>query len=441
MLLLRQEILDAPWDGFDAYRRLVNSQALRLGLVVTLVVQVPFVVFEWLALRDQFLSVQVLRALWLAPAVALYPFLQQPSARLLRHIDGIIWAIYVASAAFIVHVAFLHLGYESPYIHLLVMMFVGVGAVTLWPLWFAALFAAGVYGAYWLPLVFGVGTIPDLTNFIGYQGFVVGTMGIIMVSQQLRLQMAKADFDRRCRLQEREAQTRSLVSRVAVMRQERLNWLENLANFLRHELRNQAVAIGTSLNLTKKTPLDRQAEKYMERADRSLSRMKRLVDSATEATSLEAALASEETSEVSLTSLVRERATVVRDAYPERRVQVDVEVGVSVEGNEDRLAQLFDKLLENAVEHTGPGGTIQVKLRRDRSTSSVVIANDGDPLPPGKEYLFDAFVSGGTGNSDGRNLGLGLFVARAVVEAHGGTIEARDREGGGACFEVQLPAQ
>jgi signal transduction histidine kinase len=131
----------------------------------------------------------------------------------------------------------------------------------------------------------------------------------------------------------------------------------------------------------------------------------------------------------------------VRDAYPERRVHVDIEVGVSVEGNEDRLAQLFDKLLENAVEHTGPGGTIQVKLRRDGSTSSVVIENDGDPLPPGKEYLFDAFVSGGTGNSDGRNLGLGLFVARAVVEAHGGTIEARDRVGGGARFEVRLPTQ
>jgi signal transduction histidine kinase len=225
------------------------------------------------------------------------------------------------------------------------------------------------------------------------------------------------------------------------MRQERLDWLENLARFLRHELRNQAVAIGTSLNLTKKTPLDWQAEKYVERADRSLSRMKRLVDSATEATSLEAALTSEETSEVSLTSLVRERAMVVREAYPERRVQVDVEVGVSVDGNEDRLAQLFDKLLENAVEHTGPGGTIQVKLRRNGSTSSVVIENDGDPLPPGKEHLFDAFVSGGTGNGDGRNLGLGLFVARAVVEAHGGTIEARDRVGGGACFEVQLPVQ
>jgi signal transduction histidine kinase len=91
-------------------------------------------------------------------------------------------------------------------------------------------------------------------------------------------------------------------------------------------------------------------------------------------------------------------------------VPVDVEVGVWVEGNEDRLA-------------------------------SVVIENDGDPLPPGKEYLFDAFVSGGTGNGNGRNLGLGLFVARAVVEAHGGTIEARDRVGGGACFEVQLPVQ
>ncbi len=410
-----------------------------MGIVLTVVAQVPFLLFEWLAVRDYFLEVQVLRALWLGPVIILYPFLKQPSAVLVKHVDAIIWLIYVASAAFIVRVAFFHAGFESPYMLALVMMFVGVGAVTLWRLWFAWAFAIAVYAIYLMPLVLGYSITDNVMNFIGYQCFVVGTIGIVLVSQQIRLQMAEADFDRRCRLQENEAETRELLIQVSEMRQERLTWLENLARFLRHELRSQAVAIGTSLELTKKTPLDWQAEKYVERADRSLNRMKRLVDSATEATSLEAALASEDTTEVNLGSLVRERAAVMRDAYPERRVVIDVEVGVFVAGNEDRLAQLFDKLLENAVQHTGPGGLIQAKLRRNGATTSVTIENDGDSLPADKDRLFDAFVSGSTGNTDGRNLGLGLFVARAVAESHGGTIGASDREEGGACFEVELP--
>jgi signal transduction histidine kinase len=169
--------------------------------------------------------------------------------------------------------------------------------------------------------------------------------------------------------------------------------------------------------------------------------MKRLVDSATEATSLEAALAVEETQAVDLTLLVRERAAVFREAYPERRLLPVIEANVLVEGNEDRLVQLLDKLLENAVQHTYPGGEIRMALKREHGCALLAVENNGDALPPNRDALFDAFVTVGAGE-EGQNLGLGLFVAKAIAESHGGTITARDRqEGRGARFEVRLHAR
>lgn len=76
--LLPDSSLESQTGDFEDFGRTVNTKALRLGIVITAAVQVPFLLFEWLALREQVLSVQALRALWLAPAVALYLFLRKP---------------------------------------------------------------------------------------------------------------------------------------------------------------------------------------------------------------------------------------------------------------------------------------------------------------------------------------------------------------------------
>ena len=441
MSFLLDPELDSYAGDFEDYRLMVNAKALRLGILITVAVQVPFLLFEWLALGEQFWWVQLIRVMWLGPAVALFPLLRTPSDRLLRHVDGTIWFIYVASAAFVVVVSFLHEGYQSPYIHGLILMFVGVGAVTLWHLGFALFFTAAVYGAYWLPLLLGDGSIENVTNWIGYQCFLIGTMGIVLISQQLRLQLAEADFARRRQLEEEKAQTRALLERVAFMHQERLTWLESLARFLRHELKNQMVAMGTSLDLVEQTPPVAPPERYLNRARRSLAQMNRLVQSATEATSLEAALATEETVPVELSEVVAERVALFREANTGRRFHAAIEAGVLVDGNEDRLAQLLDKLLENAVDHGCAEGEIRASLTRTRGYVSIVVENDGDALPAKREGLFDAFVTAGKQGADEQNTGLGLFVAKAITESHGGTIEARDRENAsGACFEARLPA-
>jgi signal transduction histidine kinase len=440
MQLLRDALVDTPAGSFDDYRRTVNASALRLGVLITVAVQLPFLVFEWLALEESFWLVQGLRALWLGPLLGLYPFLKEPSDALLRRIDGIIWAVYVASAVYIVVVACLDQGYQSPYIHGLVLMFVGVCAVTLWPIRSAASFAAVVYGAYWLPLLLGYGTVGEFTSWVGYQCFMVGTMGIVLISQQLRLEMAKADFDRRCQLEERESETRALLERVGVMREERLTWLESLARFLRHEMRNKIVAIATSLDLAESSPADTEPERYLRRARRSLVSMTRLVERATEATSLEAALALESLERVDMSMVVGERVVLFRRAHPKRRFRADVPSGVEIRGQEDRIGQLLDKLLENAVRHASSDGEIRVSLAQHDGEVVLAVENTGAPLPPNRDRLFDAFVSGANGDSGPRNLGLGLFVAKAVAEAHGGEIVALDaRDAPGARFEVSFP--
>lgn len=440
MSLLPDPYLDPQTREFEEYRRMVNASALRLGIVITVAVQVPFLLFEWMALPEQFFWVQLLRAVWLVPAVALYPISKTPSKRLLRHVDGIIGLIYVASAAYIVFVSFLHDGYQSPYINALILMFVGVCAVTLWRLWFALSFAIAIYGLYWMPMLLGYGSMGSFTNWIGYQCFLIGTMGIMLVSQQLRLRMARADFDRRCQLEEEKRQTGVLLERVGVMHKDRLTWLESLARFLRHELKNQMVAMSTSLDLAERDEAQAGPERYLNRARRSLARMGSLVQSATEATSIEAALTMGPNERVDLSGVVGERVLVFREAHPQRRFLADIEPRLELDGQEDRIAQLVDKLLDNAVEHGFEGGEVRVALTRADGWMLLAVENEGDPLPRDKQALFDAFVSDKKSSNGRQNVGLGLFVARAIAQSHAGHIQALDIDGPtGARFEVRLP--
>ena len=233
-----------------------------------------------------------------------------------------------------------------------------------------------------------------------------------------------------------------LVQQVTTLRHERLNWLENLARFLRHELKNQVVAIGTSLSLlqTTESAPDPQPLRYAGRARKSLDRMDRLLQSATEATSVEAALGIESRERVNLSAIVNERLMTIRQAHPSHEFRGNIEESIHLEGNEDRLVQLLDKLLNNAVEHSTDGGQIRLALRQDGSSAVLTVENDGDPLPSDKKALFEPFVTVGKSNRSAENVGLGLFVAKVIAEAHGGTIQALDRtDPPGARFEVHFP--
>ena len=268
--------------------------------------------------------------------------------------------------------------------------------------------------------------------------FLVAAVGFAVLHSVQAERSAHEIFRARERLESEQERTQGLLRDVTKMRQERLTWLENLARFLRHELKNQMVAMSTSIDLAQSGDSLEANRIYLDRAKRSLNRMRGLVSSATEATSLEAALAVDEVERVDFSALVADRVLSFQQLHPATQITLGLKPGLFVQGNEGRLAQLLDKLLNNAAEHAARDGELHVALRRcGDQWFELSVENEGDALPKDRERIFEAFVSS---RNRPENLGIGLFVARSIAQSHGGSIIAKDLPGAsGARFVVRLP--
>ena len=110
----------------------------------------------------------------------------------------------------------------------------------------------------------------------------------------------------------------------------------------------------------------------------------------------------------------------------------------SLRGDPDKLAQLFLNVLDNAVKHSPRGATVHVQGEREDGAVLVRVRDSGSGLPQGAQTrLFQRFYRGENAQRNGA--GLGLAIAQAIAQAHGGSINASNVDGGGAEFVVRLP--
>jgi two-component system sensor histidine kinase KdpD len=104
------------------------------------------------------------------------------------------------------------------------------------------------------------------------------------------------------------------------------------------------------------------------------------------------------------------------------------------------IDQVLSNLIENAIKYTPPGAEITVSVRRAGDAMEIEVADNGPGIPADSlPRLFDAFYRAPASGSRPQGSGLGLAVARGLIEAHGGRIWAENRPGGGARFAVSLP--
>ncbi len=219
-------------------------------------------------------------------------------------------------------------------------------------------------------------------------------------------------------------------------------YLEQMASRLSHELRTPVAVVRSSLdNLRSQSPAG-EAGVYLDRAGEGVERLSRLVSRLSEGTRLEKMLESAERESFDLAAVVGGCVEGYRSAYPGREFAADLPPGpVPMSGVPDAIAQLLDKLVENALDFAPPGTAIRVALSADPRTARLSVANAGPPIPPGVlPRLFDAMVSGrDEGQGRGGHLGLGLAIVRLVAVHHGGSARAVNLpEGRGVLFEVEL---
>ena len=124
-----------------------------------------------------------------------------------------------------------------------------------------------------------------------------------------------------------------------------------------------------------------------------------------------------------------------------KSIQSDIEDGIHVSGNQTQLTQLVSVLLDNAIRHS-IGNEIEVSLKSHGRTAILSVANEGDEISPEKQaHLFDRFYRADEArSSEGQHYGLGLSIAKAVAEKHGGTIGISCADGR-IQFAVSLPVK
>jgi signal transduction histidine kinase len=115
-----------------------------------------------------------------------------------------------------------------------------------------------------------------------------------------------------------------------------------------------------------------------------------------------------------------------------------------INGNPELLAQLLDKLVDNARDFAPAGSTIELGVSRYKQHWLLTVSNQGPTLPPNLEgQLFDSLVSqrDAEHRGDTPHLGLGLYIVRLIALAHHGQVEAHNRaQGDGVIFTITLPA-
>jgi len=226
--------------------------------------------------------------------------------------------------------------------------------------------------------------------------------------------------------------------------EEHLQFTESFAADVSHEFKNPLAAIRTATEMALEVddPADRR--RFLGMIQQDVARMERLLNEAREISRIDARIDEEELESVAIDTLLENLVDAFRMRRANRGPAFTVALAdrdVRVTASADRLLQVFENLLANAVSFSPPDGTVTVTLRLEGGQAVVTIADEGPGIPEEHcERVFDRFFSyRPDGRDDGGHSGLGLAIVRAVVEAYNGTVTAGSRAGGGAKLTVRVP--
>jgi hypothetical protein len=217
---------------------------------------------------------------------------------------------------------------------------------------------------------------------------------------------------------------------------------DQFVGILAHDLRNplSAIQMGATV-LTMATENDQRLARVASNILRSAGRMGRMIEDVLDFTRerLGGAIPLKR-ERMDLEQLCREAVLEARAAHNNAVVNFECAGELTGEWDRDRLAQVLSNLLGNAIQH-GDGTAARLVVRGESEEVVIAIHNAGLPIPrEAMGSIFDPLVrSPPEGANPPNSIGLGLFIARAIVTGHGGQIDVTSSVDQGTCFTVRLP--
>ena len=220
-------------------------------------------------------------------------------------------------------------------------------------------------------------------------------------------------------------------------------YLEGMPDMLAHEMSNPLNVVSSSLQILESDIPRIQQNKHMQRALNGVHRLRLILTNLTEAANLEEAMRDEVKEPVILTSLLSGFMDGYRNSHPDQEFILDIRSrSIVIMGSQDQLAQMLDKLIDNAIQFSEQDKPVVVKVMQNDGNAEINVLNHGGELPDhiSSTRLFDPMVTYGKNNAQYSHLGLGLFVVRLIVEYHQGNVWAENRvDTNGVQVTVSIP--
>jgi len=270
-------------------------------------------------------------------------------------------------------------------------------------------------------------------------------MGLLVAGQAERRRAAEA----------REAELRALYDHLRAMAEEREQLAEEatraqvlervdeqraaLLRSVSHDLRTPLASIrAVASDLRDGTAYDEETRtELLETVCDEAERLDRIVANLLSLSRIEAGALTPDRQAVALDELVADRVRRLGGLFRQTRVQVDIPADLPlVDGDYTQLDQVVTNLLENAARHAPPASLVRVTADERNGMVELRVSDEGIGVPDWeRRRIFEPFRKG----EGSRSSGVGLAICKAIVEAHGGTIDVDRTPGGGATFVVSLP--
>jgi two-component system sensor histidine kinase ChvG len=237
------------------------------------------------------------------------------------------------------------------------------------------------------------------------------------------------------------------VSDMSLALRQRIDATEAFAADVAHELKNPLASMRSAVDALSTVKDPELQGRLLAVVRDDVIRIDRLISDISEASRMDAELSRARFEPIDLGVMIKG----IVQAREERGMDGDVRVAFArprldtavIMGDGSRMARAIGNLLDNAVSFSPPGGLVQIAATRDGDSVLIRIEDEGPGVPESaRAEIFNRFHSLRPDSEEfGKHSGLGLAIARAVVDGHGGQIMVQDREDGtqGACFLIRLP--
>jgi two-component system sensor histidine kinase ChvG len=230
---------------------------------------------------------------------------------------------------------------------------------------------------------------------------------------------------------------------------DRIDAIESFAADVAHELKNPLTSLASAVEMYSRARDDETRIRLLAIVRGDIKRIDRLITDISDASRLDAELSRETKEPVALSRLLSTIVEIYRMTDNPREVDYvlhdELPPATIVRGRDERLGQVFRNLIDNAASFSPQHGKVTITASRHDMVARVTVEDDGPGIPPDNlESIFERFYTERPGENFGRNSGLGLSIARQIIEGAGGRIYAENRapdnsQGQGARLVVELP--